>query len=249
MSGIATAVVASAVIGGAVASNSSRRAADAQRDAASLANRTELDQFHQNREDMQPWREAGAGALGQLTAGMQSDGDYMQDFTLGDFIRDPGYDFRLQQGQQALDRSAAARGGALSGAAIKGSLRYGQDYASNEFQNAYNRFNNDRTQRFNRLASIAGIGQTTTRDVAQMGSQTASNVANNIIGAGNAQASSYVGQGNAINGVTNTLGNFAMNRYYLSQMPGGGQGPSGGVQGQQAGSTLWDGAGGGPVYG
>lgn len=247
MSGIATAVVASAVIGGVVASNSASKAAKAQENAANRASQTELEQYYQNREDMQPWREAGAGALGQLTAGTQPGGDYMRDFTLADFTRDPGYDFRMQQGQQALDRSAAARGGALGGAAIKGSLRYGQDYASNEFQNAYNRFNNDRTQRFNRLASIAGIGQTATRDVAQMGSQTASNVANNIIGAGNAQASSYVGQGNAISGVANTLGNFAMNKYYLSQMPGGASTMP--TTPGYGGGTLWDGAGGGPVYG
>jgi len=247
MSGIATAIVGSAVVGGVVASNSASKAADAQRDAASLASQTELEQYRQNREDMQPWREAGAGALGQLTAGTAAGGDFNRDFTLADFTKDPGYDFRQQQGQRGVEASAAARGGLLSGAALKGLTRYNQDYASGEFQNAYNRFNNDRTQRFNRLASIAGVGQTATRDVAQMGSQTASNVANNITGAGNAQASSYVGQGNAIAGAANTLGNFAMNKYYLSQMPGGMSTmpttPSYGTP------TYWDGAGTGPVYG
>jgi hypothetical protein len=221
MSGIGTAVVASAVIGGVVASDSSRRAGNAQKDAAALASQTELEQHRQNREDMQPWREAGMGALGQMTAGTAAGGDFNRDFTLADFTKDPGYDFRMQQGQRALDSSAAARGGALSGAAIKGSLRYGQDFGSGEYQNAYNRFNNDRTQRFNRLASLAGVGQTATRDVAQQGAQVASNVGNNMTGAGNAQASSYVGQGNAISGAANTLGNFAMNRYYMSQLPGG----------------------------
>lgn len=248
MSGIATAVVASAVIGGVVASNSASKAAKAQQNAADKASQTELEQYYQNREDMQPWREAGAGALGQLTAGTAAGGDFNRDFTLADFTRDPGYDFRMQQGQQALERSAAARGGALSGGALKGIARYGQDYASGEYQNAYNRFNNDRTQRFNRLASIAGVGQTATRDVAQMGSQVAGNVANNIIGAGNAQASSYVGQGNAIAGAANTLGNFAMNKYYMSQMPGGAATmpttPS-------YGGSSWTGGYGGdlPVYG
>lgn len=248
MSGIATAVVASAVIGGVVASDSSRRAANAQKDAANQASQTELQQYNQNREDMAPWREAGANALGQLTTGTAQGGDFNRDFTLADFTKDPDYDFRQQQGQRGVEASAAARGGLLSGAALKGLTRYNQDYASGEFQNAYNRFNNDRTQRFNRLASVAGIGQTATRDVAQMGSQTASNVANNIIGAGNAQASSYVGQGNAISGAANTLGNFAMNRYYLSQMPGGASTmpttPSyGGTP------TYWDAAGSGPIYG
>jgi hypothetical protein len=248
MSGIATAVVASAVIGGVVASDSSRRAANAQKDAANKASQTELEQYYQNREDMQPWREAGAGALGQLTAGTAAGGDFNRDFTLADFTKDPGYDFRQQQGQRGVEASAAARGGLLNGGTLKALTRYNQDYASGEYQNAYNRFNNDRTQRFNRLASLAGVGQTATRDVAQMGSNTASNVAGNIIGAGNAQASSYVGQGNAISGAANTLGNFAMNKYYMSQMPGGvttmPTTPSyGGTP------TYWDGAGGGPVYG
>lgn len=218
MSGIATAIVASAVIGGDVASDSSRNAANAQKDAAQLASNTELEQFRQNREDMQPWREAGAGALKQMTEGTAAGGDFNRDFTLADFTRDPGYDFRMAEGARALDRSAAARGGVLSGGALRGVTRYGQDFASGEYQNAYNRFNNDRTQRFNRLASLAGTGQTATRDVAQMGSQVAGNVANNIIGAGNAQASSYVGQGNAISGAAQSLGNFAMNQYFMNQM-------------------------------
>jgi hypothetical protein len=218
MSGIATAIVGSAVIGGVVASNSASKAAKAQQNAADKASATELEQFYQNREDMQPWREAGAGALKQMTEGTAVGGDFNRDFTLADFAQDPGYQFRLDEGTRALERGAAARGGVLSGGALRGVTRYGQDYASGEYQNAYNRFNNDRTQRFNRLASLAGTGQTATRDVAQMGSQVAGNVANNIIGAGNAQASSYVGQGNAISGAAQSLGNFAMNQYFMNQM-------------------------------
>jgi hypothetical protein len=218
MSGIATAIIGSAVVGGVVASNSASKAAKAQQNAADKASNTELEMFNQNREDMQPWREAGTGALKQMTEGTAAGGDFNRDFTLADFTRDPGYDFRMQQGSQALERSAAARGGALSGGALKGITRYGQDFASGEYQNAYNRFNNDRTQRFNRLASLAGTGQTATRDVAQMGSQVAGSVANNIIGAGNSQASSYVGQGNAISGAAQSLGNFAMNQYFMNQM-------------------------------
>lgn len=247
---VAAAIVGAAVIGGVATTASGNRAANAQRDAANTASRAELEQYYQSREDMQPWRDAGQHALDQITEGTSQNGEFSRDFTLSDFTKDPGYDFRMQQGQQALDRSAAARGGALSGAAIKGSLRYGQDFGSNEYQNAYNRFNNDRTQRFNRLASIAGIGQTATRDVAQMGSQTLSNVANNIVGAGNAQASSYVNQGNAINNVTQSLGNFAMNRYYMNQLGyGQGSGTTPSSAPSTESSTLWDSAGGGPVYG
>lgn len=214
---VAAAVIGSAVVGGAVSSSSANKAAGAQRDAASQASATELEQYYQNREDQQPWRDAGVTALGQLTTGTAEGGDFNRDFTMADFTKDPGYDFRMSEGQRGLDSSAAARGGALSGAAIKASTRYGQDYASGEYQNAYNRFNSDRTSRFNRLSSLAGVGQTATTNVANQGAQVASNVAQNQIGSGNAQASSYIGQGNAVSGAANSLGNWAMQSQYANQ--------------------------------
>lgn len=214
---VAAAVVGSAVVGGAVASSSANKAAGAQRDAASQASQTELEQYYQNREDQQPWRDAGTVALGQLTEGTKNGGEFNRDFTMADFVKDPGYDFRQQQGQRGLDASAAARGGALSGAAIKASTRYNQDYASGEYQNAYNRFNADRTARYNRLSSLAGTGQTATNQVGTQGAQVASNVAQNQMGAGNAQASSYIGQGNAVQGAASTLGNWAMHSQYSNQ--------------------------------
>lgn len=242
MSGVATAVVAGAVIGGVVQSNAAKRAAKAQENAADKASSTELEQFYQNREDAAPWREAGTTALGQLTSGLSDGGDFNRDFTLGDFVRDPGYDFRMQQGQQALDRSAAARGGALSGAALKATTRYGQDYASGEYSNAYNRFNNDRTQRFNRLATVAGIGQTATRDVAQQGAQVANNVGQNIIGAGNASASGSVGGANALTSTANTLGNWYMQNKLINGINGGATAGTGqswvGGWGSTGGSTY-----------
>ena len=160
MSGIATAIVGSAVIGGVMSSNAAGAAADAQVQSSQEANATQLKMFEQNRADQEPWREAGITALGQLGAGTKNGGDFNRDFTLADFTKDPGYDFRMKEGQRGLDSSAAARGGALSGGAIKASERYSQDYASGEYQNAYNRFNADRTARFNRLSSLAGVGQT-----------------------------------------------------------------------------------------
>lgn len=217
MSGIATAIVGSAVIGGVMSSNAAGNAADAQVQSSAEANATQLRMFEQNRTDQQPWREAGVTALGQLAAGTAAGGDFNRDFTLADFTKDPGYDFRMQQGQRGLDSSAAARGGALSGAAIKASERYSQDYASGEYQNAYNRFNADRTARFNRLSSLAGVGQTATNQVGAQGAQVASSIAENQIGAGNARASGYIGQGNAMSGAANTLGNFAMNSQYMNQ--------------------------------
>lgn len=253
MSAIATAIVGSAIVGGVVSSRAAGKAADAQGEASRLASETELKQYEQNRTDMAPWREAGTGALGQLTAGTGTNGDFSRDFNMSDFTREPGYAFRQEQGQRGFEASAAARGGLMNGGALKALSRYNQDYASGEYQNAYNRFNNDRTQRFNRLASIAGVGQTATRDVAQQGAQVANSVGNNLIGAGNAQASSYVGQGNAVTGTLGQLGNYAMQRGFMGQGSGGGAGgggfgtsaPYGGGNG--AAYTGFGGFGSGPV--
>jgi hypothetical protein len=135
---------------------------------------------------------------------------------------DPGYQFRMDQGEQALERSAAARGGLTSGGTGMALERYGQDYASGEYSNAYNRFNNDRTTRFNRLASIAGVGQTAATQTANMGTQVAGQVGENQIGAGNARAAGYMAGGNAISGGANNIGNYFMMRQFLGNGGGGG---------------------------
>ena len=208
--GYAAAAVAGALVSNYGARGAADTQAEATRDAAGLQDR----QYWQTREDMAPWREAGVGALGQLTEGSAVGGDFNRDFTLADFNRDPGYEFRQREGQRGLERSAAARGGVLSGSALRGVTRYNQDFASNEYQNAYNRFNNDRTQRFNRLASIAGIGQTATRDVASQGQQNANVQSDLLLQGANARAAGQVGSANAINSGLSSLGNW----YQYQQM-------------------------------
>lgn len=152
-------------------------------------------------------------------------------FTLGDFNKDPGYDFRQQEGQRGVENSAAARGGILSGGALKAIARYNSDFASGEYGAAYNRFNNDQTTRFNRLSALAGTGQTATNDGIAAGNQLTSNlqtgvnnVTNNISNAANARASGYVNTGNAITGAAGQVGNyFALRDLYKAppKMPAG----------------------------
>jgi hypothetical protein len=137
-------------------------------------------------------------------------------FTGADLADDAGYKFRMAQGTRAVQGSAAARGGVLNGGVLKELLRYGQGVASDEFQNAYSRHSNDQTTRFNRLATIAGIGQQATGQTAALGAATASNIGNNITQAGNSRAAGYVAAGNAINQGVSTIGNYFMNR---SMMP------------------------------
>lgn len=141
-------------------------------------------------------------------------GDFNRDFTLADFQKDPGYDFRLNQGLDAVQGSRAARGSMLSGSTLKALSDYGSDYASSEYGKAYDRFNNDRAQRFNRLATVAGIGQTATNNVGTAGANAANNISSNQIGAANAQAAGYVGQANALNGGLSNLQSL----YQLNQM-------------------------------
>lgn len=139
-------------------------------------------------------------------------GKLTRNFGLSDFEKEPGYEFRLSEGLKALDRSAAARGGLQSGSALKAAGRFGQDYASNEYQNAYNRYQANQSNLYNRLAGLSGTGQTATNALTTAGTQAAGNMGNyamtggaNVAGAqlaaGNANASSYSGLAKALGGI------------------------------------------------
>jgi hypothetical protein len=134
-------------------------------------------------------------------------GKYARDFGMSDFQADPGYAFRLSEGQKALDRSAAARGGMISGAALKAAGRYGQDMASQEFTNAFNRYQTNRSNQLNPLQSLMGAGQSATNFVGSAGQNYATNAGNAYGAAGQAAASGYMGQANAVGqGVSQYLG-------------------------------------------
>jgi hypothetical protein len=218
MSGwVAGAIVVSGVAGAVASSNAAGKAANAQRDAAQTASNTQLQMYNQTRDDQAPWRTAGGTAIGQLSAGTVPGGEFNRNFTMADFNKDPGYQFRMDQGSQALQRSAAARGGLMNGGTLKALDRYGQDYASNEYSNAYSRFNNDQTTRFNRLASISGVGQTSVAQTGAQGTATAGQIGSNMIGAGNAQAAGYVGSANAVNSGISSLGNFYQQQQWMNR--------------------------------
>jgi hypothetical protein len=200
--GIETAILGSAVLGAA----SSRSAAKTQANAANQAAQLQQQQYEQTRADQAPYREAGYNALAQL---QRTAGNVPGAFKFGaeDYQADPGYAFRLSEGQKALDRQAAARGGLISGSALKAATRYGQDMGSQEYQNAYNRaltgYNTgvaSENQLYNRQAGIAGIGQTATNLVGQAGQNYANNAGNAYGAAGQAAASGYMGMANAAAG-------------------------------------------------
>ena len=152
----------------------------------------------------------------------------MRNFGASDFQTDPGYSFRLSEGLKALDRQAAARGGVMSGAALKAAGRYGQDVASQEYGNAFNRFqtnrasqaglftdayNRDRTRQldeFSRLGGLMTSGQNAAAgtgasqaafgsNAANLMSQGAQAMGQGVIGAGQAMAAGQMGAGNTFN--------------------------------------------------
>jgi hypothetical protein len=156
---------------------------------------------------------------------MAPGGELVEDFAYKDFDptawEDPGYDFRMAEGQKALERSASARGSLLSGGALKGLTRYAQGVASDEYGKSYDRYNTDyqrafntfqanKSNLFNRLSSLAGTGQQSVAQMGQLGANYANQAGGNLQDAARAaggygtdaaaaRASGYVGAANAWN--------------------------------------------------
>jgi hypothetical protein len=140
------------------------------------------------------------------------------------FQQDPGYAFRMSEGMKGLERSAAARGGLLSGGTLKGIQRFGQDMASQEYQNAFNRYGIERERRLNPLQSLAGVGQTTSQQLGAAGTQFANTMGNiginNAMIQGNAGMSRASTYGDTINQLSRLYGG----RNYGRPAGGGGTG-------------------------
>lgn len=208
---VAAAVIAggAAIAGGAMASSASKKAAKTQAASADRASQIQQENFEQTREDLMPYKQAGDTSLKQLMGQMGANGYFNQTYAGQDIYSDPSYQFRLQQGQNAIQSSAAAQGGLLSGATLKALQNYGQESASQEYSNAYNRFNADQTNRYNRLSNLVGIGQNAAAQVGNAGAQTAQAVANNTMSGANSIAAGQVGSANAWSNTANDLGSMA----------------------------------------
>jgi hypothetical protein len=227
MSSIAAAVVGGAVISGAMASSASKKAARTQAASADYAADLQKEQFDKQVELQAPFREAGLTAQNKLLDYMGlskgAGGKYAKDFSMADFQQDPGYAFRMSEGLKALDRTAAARGGMLSGAALRGATRYGQDMASQEYTNAFNRYQTNRANQLNPLQSLMGASQTATNAMGQAGQNYATNAGNAYMNAGNARASGYVGSANAWSNALGGATNYLTQNQMMNQMfPQGG---------------------------
>jgi hypothetical protein len=145
-------------------------------------------------------------------------GKYARDFSMKDFEADPGYGFRMSEGMKAIERSAAARGGLLSGATLKGITRFGQDTATAEYQNAFNRYQVNRANQLNPLQSLMGGGQSSANLLSNAAGQTGQGLAGSAMAGGQATASGYMNMANALNQGLSTGANLYMQGQYLGGM-------------------------------
>lgn len=239
--GVAGVGAAASLAGGAMSSNASKKASQAQADAAnnSTAQQTALSReaLDLQRPSIAAGDTARAEAMRLIGLGgdpnSQGYGQYASADPGANWMKfqDPGYNFRLSEGVKAFDHSAAARGGTLSGNILKGRENYVQDLASEEYNNAFNRYQTIRSNTLNPYLSLAGAGQTSAQAGGNILTNLGSQVGENITGAGNARASGYIGSGNAWNGALGGVANSAfgaangyMNYNMFSKMSNGGYG-------------------------
>jgi hypothetical protein len=217
---VAAAVTAAAAVGGAViSSKASKKASAAQQQAAQDANAAQERMFQKQIELQEPFRQGGITAQNELMQllgiggdkAAQGYGSMAKAFGTDQFQQDPGYAFRQSEGMKALERSAAARGNLLSGSTMKGIQRFGQDLASQEYQNAFNRYQVERSARLNPLQSLMGSGQSATNVMTSAAGQMGQNEASNLYNAGQARASGYIGSANALTNALGQIGGYASN--------------------------------------
>jgi hypothetical protein len=222
---IAAATVGSSLLGSSASKSAAGTQAAASRDATAAQERM----FERQIDLQEPFREAGLAGQNRLLEllGLGDNkkalgyGKYASaEFSPANFLanQDPGYAFRMSEGMKALDRSAASRGGLFSGATIKGAQRFGQDLASQEYQNAFNRYQTSRTNTLNPFASLAGVAQSSANTLGNAAGQFGQQIGSNIIGAGNAMAAGQVGSANAISSGLGQGVNFYQNQQFMNRL-------------------------------
>ena len=208
--------IAGAILGGsAISAFGANKGAKTQADAMRQSAQLQKQMFDIQNAQQAPYREAGYSALSDI-GGMKP---YLtQQFGPEQFAAgmDPGYAFRLQQGQRALQGQANVGGGLIGGNALRGMQDYTQGQASQEYGNAFNRFQTQRSNIYNSLASIAGLGQTSLGQSGTQAGQAAQGIGSSMAGVGSALGAGQVAVGNALGGGVQAIGN----QQYLSNLLG-----------------------------
>lgn len=214
MLGGTAASVGSGVLGQRAASQASGAQSNAavmsaliQAQQAQAAREQQERMFNKSVELQEPFRQGGVGATNRLAdlygtsgnAGAAGYGSYAEMPTMNQLQMDPGYQFRFEQGMRGVNASAAANAGLQSGAALKAATGFGQGMATQEYQNAYNRFMANRQQAAEAMSGLAGRGAGVAQGLGQQAVSTGANVANTMLGAGQAlgQGLENIGQARA----------------------------------------------------
>lgn len=199
------------LLGGAMAARGASQAAETQAGAADRTAALQKEMFDLQRAGQEPYRQAGLTGQNRLMellglggdTGAAGYGKYGRDFSMADYQADPGYAFRLSEGQKALDRQAAARGGLISGGALKAAARYGQDMGSQEYQNAFNRYQTSRANQLQPLGNLMSMGQSAASNQGTAAGNYGTNAGQAYMAGGQATAAGQLGTGNTI---SNALG-------------------------------------------
>ncbi len=205
---------AASMIGGAISSSGAQSAARTQADAANRAADLQKQMFDKQVELQDPYRQAGLTGQNRLmellglggNAGAAGYGRYARDFGMQDYQQDPGYQFRLSEGLKALGHTAGARGGLISGQTMKGMQDYAQNSASNEYQNAFNRYQTNRANQLAPLGSLMTSGQAAASNQAAQAGQYGVNAGNLMSQAGQSIAAGQLGSANTMGNALASMG-------------------------------------------
>lgn len=196
----------SAILGGVIAGSGAQSAAGTQADAANRAAQLQKEQFDKQMELQDPFRQAGLTGQNRLMqllglggdTGAAGYGKYAKDFSMADYQADPGYAFRLGEGMKALRHTAGSRGGLISGGTLKGMQDYAQESASQEYGNAFNRYQTNRANQLAPLGSLMSSGQAAASNQAGQAGQYGVNAGNLMTQAGQAIGAGQLGMANTL---------------------------------------------------
>jgi hypothetical protein len=210
-------------IGGALGAVGSVIAGHEQAGAQQQAANTQQNMFNQIAGYETPFRQAGVGATNRLSTLLGTGGSpnapgygsLTSSFTPQDYLRnqDPGYQFQLQTGGQALRNQDTPGIGALSGAALKDLMGFNQGMAATGYQNAFNRFTTQQNNIFGRLSGLAGMGQNAASNTGTAGTQLGTGIAQAQAAAGGSTAGGIVGASNALGSGSSLLGAYLNSGY------------------------------------
>jgi hypothetical protein len=215
----------SALLGGLISSSGAQSAAGTQAASYDRAAALQKEQFDEQKRLSEPYRQAGLTGQNRLmellglgdNTGSARFGQYARDFGMQDFQQDPGYTFRLKEGLDQIGSQARAQGGAGGGRTMMGIQKYAQGLASQEYGNAFNRYQTNRANQLQPLGSLMSSGQAAAAGQAAQAGQYGVNAGNLMGQAGQATAAGQLGSANSINNMLGSMGSMYQNQQLMNK--------------------------------